>query len=145
MFQNIEISKHFLLCGKQIIKTTQHNKYDIFKVFFRKTRKQKNPKEALLGVRRRWDFCNITNIEISKHFFAMRVHTSEARKPYIRKVTKLSRVSSEAERKNAKKFYSVRSATTGSFFAALLEGMIPEKRVRITLIRIRTRAAGRGR
>lgn len=41
--------------------------------------------------------------------------------------------------------YSVRSATTGSFFAALLEGIIPEKRVRAMLIKSRVRAASGGR
>ncbi len=41
--------------------------------------------------------------------------------------------------------YSVLSATTGSFFAALLEGIIPEKSVRSTLITTRTIAACQGR
>lgn len=42
-------------------------------------------------------------------------------------------------------FYSVRSATTGSFLAALLEGMIPENRVSAMLMKIRTKAAQGGR
>jgi hypothetical protein len=41
--------------------------------------------------------------------------------------------------------YSVLNATTGSFFEALLEGIIPEIRVRRTLIAIRMSAAENGR
>ena len=41
--------------------------------------------------------------------------------------------------------YSLRSATTGSFLAALREGIIPAKRVKITLMPMRIRATGRGR
>ena len=40
--------------------------------------------------------------------------------------------------------YSVLSATTGSFFAALLEGIIPAKSVRSTLITTRTSAPSQG-
>ena len=40
--------------------------------------------------------------------------------------------------------YSVRKATTGSFFAALREGMMPAIKVRITLIAIRMRATDMG-
>lgn len=47
--------------------------------------------------------------------------------------------------KNLASAYSVLSATTGSFFAALLDGMIPEIRVRSTLIATRIIAAGIGR
>lgn len=36
--------------------------------------------------------------------------------------------------------YSVLNATTGSFLAALLDGIMPEMRVSNTLIKIRTRA-----
>lgn len=42
-------------------------------------------------------------------------------------------------------FYSVRKATTGSFFAALLEGIKPDRSVNATLTRIRTIAAGIGK
>ena len=41
--------------------------------------------------------------------------------------------------------YSVLNATTGSFFAALLEGMIPAIKVRSTLITIRAIATGIGK
>ena len=41
--------------------------------------------------------------------------------------------------------YSVLNATTGSFFDALLEGMIPAKRVSTTLIATRKTPTGRGR
>ena len=41
--------------------------------------------------------------------------------------------------------YSLRSATMGSFLAALFEGIIPAKRVKITLMAIRIIATGRGR
>ena len=41
--------------------------------------------------------------------------------------------------------YSVRSATTGSFFAALLEGIIPENKVSAILIKIKTTAIPGGR
>jgi len=41
--------------------------------------------------------------------------------------------------------YSVRSATTGSRFAAMREGSVPAIRVRITLIATRMAAAFRGR
>ena len=42
-------------------------------------------------------------------------------------------------------FYSVRSATTGSFFAALREGIMPAKSVRSTLMPTRIAAAPMGR
>ncbi len=41
--------------------------------------------------------------------------------------------------------YSVLRATTGSFFAALLEGIIPAKRVNNTLIPINISAADKGK
>ena len=41
--------------------------------------------------------------------------------------------------------YSVRKATTGSFFAALLDGIMPAKRVSITLIMTNMTATGTGR
>ena len=41
--------------------------------------------------------------------------------------------------------YSVRSATTGSFFAALLDGISPEKRVKNTLIATSISAAPMGK
>jgi hypothetical protein len=41
--------------------------------------------------------------------------------------------------------YSLLRATTGSFFAALLDGMIPEMRVRRILMAIKINAAGSGR
>jgi hypothetical protein len=41
--------------------------------------------------------------------------------------------------------YSLLNATTGSFFAALLDGMIPEISVRTILMHISIRAAGTGR
>ena len=41
-------------------------------------------------------------------------------------------------------FYSVLSATTGSFLAALLDGMIPEIRVKNTLIATSITAAAMG-
>lgn len=42
-------------------------------------------------------------------------------------------------------FYSVRSATTGSFFAALLEGIIPANNVRSTLIAISIKPTLKGK
>ena len=42
-------------------------------------------------------------------------------------------------------FYSVRSATTGSFFAALAEGIMPAISVKTTLMPIRIRATGKGK
>ena len=42
-------------------------------------------------------------------------------------------------------YYSVRRATTGSFLAALREGMMPAMRVSAMLMRISTTAAGSGR
>ena len=43
------------------------------------------------------------------------------------------------------KYYSVRSATTGSFLAALREGIMPEKSVSAILMRMRTTATEGGR
>ena len=42
-------------------------------------------------------------------------------------------------------FYSVRSATTASFFAALAEGIMPAISVKTTLMPIRIRATGKGK
>ena len=42
-------------------------------------------------------------------------------------------------------FYSLLSATTGSFFAALLEGIMPAMSVKSMLIRTSVTAAGTGR
>ena len=44
-----------------------------------------------------------------------------------------------------KVFYSVRSATTGSFFAALAEGIMPAISVKTTLMPIRISATGKGK
>ena len=63
---------------------------------------------------------------------------------FSKKRQKYSKKAPTQKAVGAYKFYSVLSATTGSFFDALLEGMMPATRVRITLMPIRSKATSIG-
>jgi len=78
-------------------------------------------------------------------FRTVTVHNIEAFLCRKKRFLLFSHKTKPSEKSDGFIFYSVLSATTGSFFAALLEGIIPAKSVRTTLIMTSTIAASQGR